>query len=268
MILTAVLTGFALLGLYLEYKGDYIEEAPQKYKWKKYILVIGVLAIIGNSFKQSYENKNSQEDIDTLNFKIDNLTQINKSLNYNLDSIFYEFNKLDYKYDSLLIHNKIINKQLSYHSSQIKALEKLTDDGFKSNEQILKTLDTKNLNRDRVLTIKQQTVMINQLLKLKNQTVLFKYKGFGSEENVRYAKQFISVFKKAGWKVEENFTMITLGNITEEITICVKTLENDELLKNLRILGAAFTKAGLKYKTMIDPNIKSEDTFNILIAEG
>jgi len=261
MWLTIICIIITVLGSIFEYRNSISESNKSLFKFSKYILLFGILGLIGNNIKQEI-------DSNTLSKNFNNIRNDNQNLSNKFDSTKHKLNVVAQKYDSLKFHYQVINNKLEITEKQLLILGNKTDRGFQNNESYLKSIDTKNLERQRILSSNQIDLIYNELLKFKKTEILIDYPEFGDQENAKYTEYFIKVFRKAGWVVQTRSIIGGSDNNMTEVNIILKSTEYEPKKEIYNCLYRAFEKAGLKFKFRIDPKMKSDDEIRLHINEG
>ena len=231
------------------------------YKLSIYILFLGILGLIGNNVKQEIEGTRQTENFN-------NIRKDNKVLNDKLDSTRIELNEITKNYDSLQFQYAVIENKLEVTDNQLTSLNIKTEQGFKNNEDYLKSIETKNIVRQRILTSNQDEVIYNEIIKYKKTKILIDYPEFGDQENAKYASYFIELFRRAGWIVSTRTVVGGSDNKMSEVNIILKSIDYEPKKEVYNSLNRAFEKAGLKFKFRIDPKTKSFDDIRLHINKG
>lgn len=261
MYITLICILITAFGSILEYRKSVVKSEKKLFKLSKYILFFGILGLIGNNVKQEIEGYIQAENYD-------NLRNDNKIIGIKLDSTRNELKQITNKYDSLKFQYAVINNRLDMTENQLKELGNTTVIGFQNNEDYLKSIETKNLERQRILTTEQQDIIYNEIVEYKKSKILIDYPAFGDQENAKFAKYFIELFRKAGWIVETREVVGGTDNNMTEVNIILKSIEYEPKKEIYNCLNRAFEKAGLKFKFRIDASSRSFEEIRLHINKG
>ncbi|MDD5571948.1 MAG: hypothetical protein PHD97_12430 [Bacteroidales bacterium] len=190
------------------------------------------------------------------------------SLDDKLENTEKKLEIINHQYDSLSIQYNIIRKNLNLNNNQLDNLNQKTDVGFKQNEEYFKSIDTKNLHRDRILTSSQKNKMISILKSLPGNNIEFRYPAMGNQENGRYTEQLVGVFKASGWNAWKNSQIGGTDNKMTEVNIIIKTQDNIETNKIVNVIVDAFNAAKINFKIRIDTSMESNKQIVIYVCEG
>ena len=261
MWITIICIIVTIFGSILEYKRSNSKDDGKNSKFSRIILIIGILGLIGNNIKQTIDNNELYQNFNTIQ-------QENKSLSQKLDTARLEIKNISEKNDSLKFQNEIITHKLDLTQGKLNEISKTTESGFQDNERYFQSIDTKNLERQRILSNSQKDILFNELNKHAGTKIRIEYQTSDSE-TARYAKQFIEIFKQSEWDVEiRAYLAGGTDHQMYEINIIIKDSEYKPMRNVYKSLENSFTLSGLKFKFRINANLESKDLIVLYIDKG
>jgi len=261
MWITIICIGVTIFGSVLEYKRSTSKDDSKNSKLSRIILIIGILGLIGNSFKQMIDNNELSQNFDTLQ-------QENKSLSQKLDTARLEIKDISEKNDSLKFQNELITHKLDLTQDQLSRISRTTESGFQNNERYFQSIDTKNLERDRILSESQKMILYNELKNYPGTNIRIEYQSTDSE-TVRYAEQFVKIFEESGWIVKTRpYLMGGTDHHMSEVNIIIREKEYEPMQKIYNSLAKSFNLSGIKYKVRINTKLESKDIIVLFIDKG
>ena len=200
MIITIVLTVFAILGVVIQFIFDDTREDKKKKRIGIYALVLSVLLLIANNFKQLADSNKLSKEKNTLIQKLD-------SCNSSINRVGENQSALKGKYDSL--YNQYLNTELllSEAKREIQTLLLSTREGFDRNEEAIKKIDKIQVKNQREISKSKRAEIVKSLKQYRGSKIEF-FTVNTSPEAIQFSKELQSIFIESGWVIGKDIRML------------------------------------------------------------